>query len=126
MEEAIEEADFVISLLEGHEIDGPVAYDWEMHDSTYRVYGHHAGDGHACAVAFCERIEEAGYGRHGLRRQYVSYIKYDQALWSRISPGTPSTRARAPSFCTPPCTITWTTGSIPASALWPVSAATWM
>ena len=39
VEEAIEEADFVISLLEGHEIDGPVAYDWEMHDSTYRVYG---------------------------------------------------------------------------------------
>ena len=38
-EEAIEEADFVISLLEGHEIDGPVAYDWEMHDSAYRVYG---------------------------------------------------------------------------------------
>ena len=27
VEEAIEEADFVISLLEGHEIDGPVAYD---------------------------------------------------------------------------------------------------
>ena len=49
-----------------------------------------------------------------------------RAPWSRTSPGTPSTRARAPSSCTPPCTITWTTGSIPASALWPASAATWM
>lgn len=39
VEEAIEEAEFVLELLEGHEIDGPVAYDWEMHDSSYRVYG---------------------------------------------------------------------------------------
>ena len=28
VEEAIAEADFVISLLEGHEIDAHVAYDW--------------------------------------------------------------------------------------------------
>ena len=39
VEEAIEEADYVISLLDGLDINGPVAYDWEMHDSTYRVYG---------------------------------------------------------------------------------------
>ena len=37
VEEAIEEADYVISLLDGLDINGPVAYDWEMHDSTYRV-----------------------------------------------------------------------------------------
>ena len=34
VEEAIEEADFVIKLLEDYDIDGPVAYDWEMHDSS--------------------------------------------------------------------------------------------
>ena len=78
MEEAIEEADFVISLLEGHEIDGPVAYDWEMHDSTYRVYGTTPEMATACAVAFCERIEEAGYDAMVYAGQYVSYIKYDQ------------------------------------------------
>ena len=78
VEEAIEEADFVISLLEGHEIDGPVAYDWEMHDSTYRVYGTTPEMATACAVAFCERIEEAGYDAVVYAGQYVSYIKYDQ------------------------------------------------
>lgn len=78
VEEAIEEADFVISLLEGHEINGPVAYDWEMHDSTYRVYGTTPEMATACAVAFCKRIEEAGYTPMIYAGQYVSYIKYDQ------------------------------------------------
>ena len=78
VEEAIEEADFVISLLEGHEIDGPVAYDWEMHDSSYRVYGTTPEMATACAIAFCERIEEAGYDAMVYAGQYVSYIKYDQ------------------------------------------------
>ena len=32
----------------------------------------------ACAVAFCERIEEAGYDAMVYAGQYVSYIKYDQ------------------------------------------------
>ena len=78
VEEAIEEADFVISLLEGHEIDGPVAYDWEMHDSSYRVYGTTPEMATACAIAFCQRIEEAGYDAMVYAGQYVSYIKYDQ------------------------------------------------
>ena len=80
VEEAIEEADFVISLLDSLdvEINGPVAYDWEMHDSTYRVYGTTPEMATACAVAFCERIAEAGYTPMVYAGQYVSYIKYDQ------------------------------------------------
>jgi len=78
VEEAIEEADFVISLLQDHEIDGPVAYDWEMHDSSYRVYGTAPEMATACAVAFCQRIAEAGYTPMIYAGQYVSYIKYDQ------------------------------------------------
>ena len=78
VEEAIEEADFVISLLEDHEIDGPVAYDWEMHDASYRVYGTSPEMATACAIAFCERIAEAGYTPMIYAGQYVSYIKYDQ------------------------------------------------
>ena len=77
VEEAIEEAEFVLSLLEGHEISGPVAYDWEMHDSTYRVYGTTPEMATACAIAFCKRIEEAGYKAMVYSGQYVSYIKYD-------------------------------------------------
>ena len=78
VEEAIEEAEYVLQLLEGHEISGPVAYDWEMHDSSYRVYGTTPEMATACAIAFCQRIEEAGYDAMIYAGQYVSYIKYDQ------------------------------------------------
>ena len=78
VEEAIEEAEFVLELLDELEIDGPVAYDWEMHDSSYRVYGTTPEMATACAVAFCERIEEAGYDAMVYAGQYVSYVKYDQ------------------------------------------------
>lgn len=78
VEEAIEEAEFVLELLEDYEIDGPVAYDWEMHDSSYRVYGTTPEMATACAIAFCQRIEEAGYEAMIYAGQYVSYIKYDQ------------------------------------------------
>ena len=78
VEEAIEEADYVIDLLDGLKIDGPVAYDWEMHDATYRVYGTEPEMATACAVAFCKRIEEAGYTPMVYAGTYVSYVKYDQ------------------------------------------------
>jgi len=78
VEEAIEEAEFVLDLLEDLDINGPVAYDWEMHDSTYRVYGTPPEMATACAVAFCERVEAAGYDAMVYAGQYVSYIKYDQ------------------------------------------------
>ena len=78
VEEAIEEADFVLSLLKDQKIDGPVAYDWEMHDSSYRVYGTTPEMATACAIAFCRRIEEAGYDAMAYAGQYVSYMKYDQ------------------------------------------------
>lgn len=82
VEEAIEEADFVIDLLRGHEISGPVAYDWEMHDATYRVYGTEPEMATACAIAFCQRIREAGYTPMIYAGQYVSYVKYDQGAIS--------------------------------------------
>ena len=78
VEEAIEEADYVISLLDGLDINGPVAYDWEMHDSTYRVYGTSPEMATACAVAFCERIKDAGYTPMVYGGTYVTYMKYDQ------------------------------------------------
>ena len=78
IEEAIEEADFVLSLLNGRELSGPVCYDWEMHNATYRVYGTSPEMATACAVAFCQRIAEAGYTPMVYAGNYVSYIKYDQ------------------------------------------------
>ena len=61
-EEAVEEAEYVISLIKGKKIDLPVAYD------TEGVYAEDArGDAidvetrTDCAVAFCERIKQEGY-----------------------------------------------------------------
>jgi GH25 family lysozyme M1 (1,4-beta-N-acetylmuramidase) len=77
VEEAIEEADYVISLLEGHQINGPVAYDWEMGTSVYRVYGIQPEVATACAVAFCQRIQEAGYQPLVYASRYVAYNKFN-------------------------------------------------
>jgi GH25 family lysozyme M1 (1,4-beta-N-acetylmuramidase) len=83
VEEAIEEADFVIDLLKDHKINGPVAYDWEMNDSSYRVYGTTPEMATACAIAFCQRIEAAGYTPMIYAGLYVSYVKYDQGAISK-------------------------------------------
>lgn len=75
--EAVEEANYVITLLEGRSLTGPVAYDWEMHDSTYRVYGTSSAMATACAKAFCETIEAAGYEGMVYTSSYVAYNKFD-------------------------------------------------
>lgn len=77
VEEAIEEADYVLSILDGRKITGPIAYDWEMHDSTYRVYGTTPEVATACALAFCQRIEEAGYEPMVYMSKYVGYNKFN-------------------------------------------------
>ena len=78
VEEAIEEADFVIERLRGLNINGPVAYDWEMGNASYRVYGIDPAMATACAIAFCKRIQEAGYTPMIYQSSYVGYVKYDQ------------------------------------------------
>lgn len=82
VEEAIEEANYVISLLGGRTLTGPVAYDWEMHDSTYRVYGTSPAMATACAKAFCETIEAAGYRAMIYTSSYVAYNKFDLSVLS--------------------------------------------
>ena len=54
-----------------------MAYDWEMHDSTYRVYGISPKMATACALAFCQRIEEAGYQPMIYASKYVGYNKFN-------------------------------------------------
>ena len=104
VEEAEEEADFVISLLQNHTINGPVAYDWEMKDSTYRVYGTSPEMATACAKAFCERIESAGYKAMVYAGKYVGYLKFDLSQLTDYDFWYPeyksaSSTASYPSFC---------------------------
>ena len=61
-EEAIEEAEFVIEILDGRELDLPIAFDHEAVTSTTGRANDIDGEQlAACAKAFCETLEEAGY-----------------------------------------------------------------
>lgn len=61
-QEAIEEADFVINLLHGRWLDLPIVFDWETVDDPFaRTNGMTANTLTPCALAFCKRIEAAGY-----------------------------------------------------------------
>lgn len=59
--EALEEAQFVISLLDGMALDLPVVFDWEFMGETDRTAHMDAATLNACAKTFCDAIAAAGY-----------------------------------------------------------------
>lgn len=61
IEEAVEEAEYVIAALEGYEITMPVVFDWEYISDTARTA--HVGRQLLtdCAKAFLDRVKQAGY-----------------------------------------------------------------
>lgn len=62
VEEAMEEAQFVLALLDGYDLDLPVVFDWETVSSEdARTADMDAETLNACAQAFCREIEAAGY-----------------------------------------------------------------
>lgn len=62
VEEAREEARFVLALLDGYGLDLPVVFDWETVSSEdARTVNMDAETLNACALAFCREIEAAGY-----------------------------------------------------------------
>lgn len=63
VEEAVEEADFVLENLGGMSLEYPIAYDFEYVPGVgeNRTAGLTAEDHSAIADAFCDRIEQAGY-----------------------------------------------------------------
>ncbi|MCD7733816.1 MAG: glycoside hydrolase family 25 protein [Clostridiales bacterium] len=78
-EEAEEEAQQVLSWLEGLEIAGPVVFDWEeIEDSdTARTNGLDGETVTACARAFCQVIREAGYTPMIYCNGMLGYLSYD-------------------------------------------------
>ncbi len=58
--EALEEAQFALSLLEGWELSLPVVFDWEYVSSSARTANVKARELTDCALAFCDRIEDGG------------------------------------------------------------------
>ena len=61
VEEAREEADFVLKVLNGRQVDFPVVFDWEDYFENSRVANADPEIIQACAIAFCEEIAKAGY-----------------------------------------------------------------
>jgi len=61
VEEAVEEAEFVLDKVKKWDIDMPLVYDWEYVDEDARTAGMDSETLTAMATAFCETIEDAGY-----------------------------------------------------------------
>lgn len=62
VEEAIEEARYLLALLDGRQLDLPVVFDWETVSSDdARTARMDKRTLNACAQAFCQEIENAGY-----------------------------------------------------------------
>ena len=60
-EEAVEEAEYVLNWVRGYDITYPIVFDWEEVDAQARTDEMNMLKLTACAVAFCETIEEAGF-----------------------------------------------------------------
>lgn len=78
VEEAVQEADFLLEILAGKPIDGPVVFDWEVIGTKdARTYGLDTQTLCAAANVFCRRIEQAGYTPMVYFNSYAGYVKYD-------------------------------------------------
>lgn len=61
VEEAIEEAEYAMEIIEGWELDMPLVYDWEFLQEDYRTAHVDARMLTDYSKAFCETVEAAGY-----------------------------------------------------------------
>ncbi len=77
-EEAEEEADYVLEVLDGRALAFPVAFDWEpITGDEARTDGLDGETMTRCAAAFCKRIEDAGYRPAVYFNQTQGYLRYD-------------------------------------------------
>lgn len=77
-EEALEEAEFTLSLLQGYNLSYPVVFDWERYSiEDSRTYNTESEVVTACAKAFCDRIMQAGYRPMIYLNCDLGYYDYD-------------------------------------------------
>ena len=78
VQEAIEEANFVLERLRGRRVDLPVVYDWEkIEDENARTRDLSAQTRTDCAVAFCETIRQGGFEPAVYFNRTLGYYGYD-------------------------------------------------
>ena len=59
-QEAVEEAEFVLELIDGWQLELPVVFDWEWVSDEARTANLSGQELTACTEAFCQRIRQAG------------------------------------------------------------------
>lgn len=81
-DEAVEEADYVLSLIDGRGVTMPVVYDMEILDEDARANDLTSSQRAEVAAAFCGRIKEAGYTPmiYGNTAYYMSKIDYEKIV----------------------------------------------
>jgi lysozyme len=85
VEEAEEEAQFVLDTLNGRNMDLPVVFDWEqIVEDEARTDDVDTETVTACALAFCQRIQEGGYSTAVYFNASLGYIQYDYAQLSDL------------------------------------------
>ncbi len=83
--EAIEEADYIYSLLNGTKLDFPVCFDWEtIEDDTARTDNVTPSELTTCARAFCDRVREYGDTPVIYSESYELYNRYELQKLSDI------------------------------------------
>ena len=84
VEEAIEEARFALTLLDGRALDLPVVFDWETISSEdARTNGLDNETLNACAMAFCQEIEAGGYKPMVYFNQKMAKYQYDLTAFQK-------------------------------------------
>ena len=77
-EEAIEEAEMVLAMVEPYRLTMPIVFDWENVDSSSaRTNKLSKAVLTNCAIAFCERVEQEGYEASVYFNQYLGYVRYN-------------------------------------------------
>lgn len=78
VQEAIDEANFVLEHLAGYPVTYPVVFDWENVSTTSaRTHNLSTATLNACAVAFCDTISNAGYDPMVYFNGYLGLLRYD-------------------------------------------------
>lgn len=79
VQEAIEEAEYVLARIRDYNITLPVVYDWEKinGETAARTDNLDFGILNDCAVAFCDTVKNAGYEPAIYFNRHLGYYGYD-------------------------------------------------
>lgn len=85
-EEAVEEAQFCLTLLDGFYLDYPLVFDWEQIDSAENPRTENISPEALtnCAKAFCDTVNAAGYIPCLYTDSKKAYMKFDLSRLSNI------------------------------------------